>query len=94
VKYLIVELDGIPQAAMFSETFSHAAIADGIQSQFRDSPILCEIVSAGFFEGSAFNVEVFGSSDSLSISSRPEDAEIIATEFQRRSIRKPKLQSV
>jgi hypothetical protein len=93
VKYLILEIERIPGAILFPEHLRHIDVAHSYQMLE-----CCKLVSAGFFNISAtpsigpdtvsapLEVEVFGASTLLNLSSRPEDAEIIFAELSRKSL--------
>lgn len=88
-KYVILDVEGIPTPVLFPAHVVHEHMADGVSSYV---PATLEVISAGFYEAkpglvpygpkhvrTEIVVTVSGHSESLGVSHRPEDAEIIRT---------------
>jgi hypothetical protein len=74
IKYLIVKKEGVEVPVLFSEVLLHREVAG--QGQ---------VLAAGFCERTAEGKwRVAGRSLSLNLGTRPEDAEILNTHFERR----------
>lgn len=81
MKYVMMQIDagaGMKRnfPILFSDDLTHAFVADAIVKAIaRDTHEMASPVSAGFVNMS--RCEAFGSSESLHLSSRPEDSRII-----------------
>ena len=85
-KYVILDVEGIPTPVLFPAHLQHSDVGVGIDRMFIKSG---DIISAGFYEvrprlvlyetTPTLEVTVSGHSESLGVSHRPEDAEIIRT---------------
>jgi hypothetical protein len=95
MKYIIFEIEGIPQVSMFSDTITHLDAAYGVMKGMKSEKRCIELISAGFCNirahgsGEGLVVETFGASASLGIESKPEDAETIRVFLEMQSITTP-----
>jgi hypothetical protein len=70
-KYIMLDVEGIPSPILFQAHLKHDAMVP--KGRFGEM-MTYRVLSAGFYE----NGECYGDSESLRLSARAEDAEIIA----------------
>lgn len=89
------EVDGMPTPFLFPEHVQHVDAAFSYQQRMNKSPLLVDLVSAGFcsFRGKVdvdgIEVKTFGQSQSLNLSPAPGDAEIIQMHLEMKSSATP-----
>jgi hypothetical protein len=77
-KYVIVDFHGVPSAILLEAQMGHDSVITMMLNQWaRRSYPQYPVLAAGYYSIRNGVVEVSGSSHSLGVSSRPEDAEII-----------------
>lgn len=100
MKYITYTIGYVPQGSVFSEGVKHSSIAHAIALDAAQMDQPFNLLGAGFCNShlsrrgyvSELKVEVFGASESLRLSSRPEDAAIIEAFLSSKSLSKPQLQ--
>jgi hypothetical protein len=77
-KYIILSFNGVEAAFTFPAFIGHADVYAGLTKQLHATDWQVEAISAGFCCEVCGEIQVDGMSTSLGLSSRPEDAAILA----------------
>jgi hypothetical protein len=79
-KYIILEVDGMEVALVFSDLLVHADVANGAVKSQKDLGRIVRVTSAGFCELTPL-VRCWGGSDSLCLVHSNGDAEVIGRAY-------------